>query len=149
MMQSVRLLLMTFVLLLLLNFPFFAHGDENLIALNFQQRILHRGDVSYPYAVYIPTGYNPSRKWPVILFLHGAGERGNDGWLQTQVGLGGAIRNHPERFKRTIVVFPQAPNETRWLDDPAEAAMQALDQTITEFHGDPKRIFLSGISMGG
>ena len=99
--------------------------------------------------VYASPASERSRKLPVLLFLHGAGERGNDGHLQTQVGMGPAIRNNPERFKNLIVVFPQVPARMRWLEEPASVAMQALDQTIKEFNGDPKRIYLTGISMGG
>src|SRR5262245_684088 len=53
---------------------------------------------SLPYVVYLPRDYSSQRRWPVILFLHGAGERGGDGLKQTQVGIGTAIRMHAERF---------------------------------------------------
>jgi predicted peptidase len=100
------------------------------------------------YAVYVPHDFSRDQKWPVILFLHGAGERGTDGLKPTQVGIGSAIRFGPERIP-AIVVFPQAPPETRWLDEPADAAMRALDRTIAEFNGDPDRVYLTGLSMGG
>ncbi len=58
------------------------------------------------YQVYVPRQYTASSEWPVVLFLHGSGERGDDGLKQTQVGLGGAIRYDPERWP-AIVVFPQ------------------------------------------
>lgn len=61
------------------------------------REIEHAGD-TYRYQVYLPRDYSASRQWPVILFLHGAGERGNDGLQQTQVGLGRAIRLNPERW---------------------------------------------------
>src|SRR6266436_9880763 len=47
---------------------------------------------SHHYQVFVPFTYTPSQRWPVILFLHGAGERGDDGLLPTQVGLGAAVR---------------------------------------------------------
>ena len=46
---------------------------------------------SYLYQVYVPPHWTPTRKWPVILFLHGAGERGSDGVEQTSVGLPSAL----------------------------------------------------------
>jgi predicted peptidase len=116
---------------------------------DFNSRKVRIGNKTYPYMVYVPPARERSHKLPILLFLHGAGERGNDGRMQTQVGVGPAIRKNPERFKKLIVVFPQAPAQSRWLHEPASAAMQALDQTIKEFSGDPKRIYLSGISMGG
>jgi predicted peptidase len=103
---------------------------------------------TYPYSVYVPRGFDPSRRWPVILFLHGSGERGSDGVRSTQIGVAAAIRAHPE-WVPAVVVFPQAPAETRWLDDPAEAAMLALEKTMREFHGDPSRVYVTGLSMGG
>ncbi len=44
------------------------------------------------YQIYVPSNYSTAQQWPVILFLHGAGERGSDGLLQTNAGLGPAIR---------------------------------------------------------
>jgi predicted peptidase len=107
---------------------------------------LHGRD--YPYVVYLPRNYDAQTRWPVILFLHGSGERGTDGIRATQIGAAAAIRAHPEGV-RAIAVFPQAPPDTRWLDEPADAAMAALDQAIREFHGDPERVYLTGLSMGG
>jgi predicted peptidase len=102
----------------------------------------------YPYVVYVPRNFDASRAWPVILSLHGAGERGTDGVRQLQIGVAGAIRAHPERVP-AIAVFPQAPEDSRWLGEPADAAIAALDEAVREFHGDPERIYLTGLSMGG
>ncbi|MGZ7041379.1 MAG: serine hydrolase, partial [Thermoanaerobaculia bacterium] len=77
-----------------------------------------------------------------------AGERGSDGLHQTVIGLGNAVRWHPERFPM-IAVFPQAPANTRWIGEPLDAAMQALDRATAEFHGDRDRTYLTGLSMGG
>src|SRR5438876_11898592 len=52
---------------------------------------------SHHYQVFVPFSYTASQRWPVILFLHGAGERGDDGLLQTQVGLGAAVRQNTAR----------------------------------------------------
>jgi len=106
------------------------------------------GGTTYPYSVYVPLGFDGSKRWPVILFLHGSGERGMDGLRSTQIGVAAAIRANPGRVP-AIVVFPQAPDETRWLGEPAEAAMAALEKSIAEFHGDRSRIYLAGLSMGG
>lgn len=102
----------------------------------------------YRYQVYIPADYPTTASLPVILFLHGAGERGTDGLLQTTVGLGPAIRREPKRFP-AIVVFPQAPPDSQWVGAPAEMALAALAQTMGEFHVNPERVYLTGLSMGG
>ena len=106
------------------------------------------GGRQYPYVVYVPREFDAAHKWPVILFLHGSGERGSDGLRPSQVGLGAAIRFNPSRVP-AIVVFPQAPADTRWIGDPADAAMAALDRSIAELNGDPMRTYLTGLSMGG
>jgi predicted peptidase len=106
------------------------------------------GGHEYPYSVYVPHSWDRSKRWPVILFLHGSGERGNDGLRSTQIGAGAAIRANPDRVP-AIVVFPQAPLDTRWLGEPADAAMAALDAAINEFRGDRDRTYLTGLSMGG
>src|SRR6266516_2449349 len=103
---------------------------------------------AYHYQVYVPADYQTKPTWPAILFLHGAGERGNDGLLQTNVGLGPAIRQNPARYP-AIVVFPQAPPDSQWVGTPADMAVAALQQTLREFHVDLNRVYLTGLSMGG
>ncbi len=110
------------------------------------REVMLNGDV-YRYQIYIPVNYTPDKPYPVILFLHGSGEQGEDGRLPTLVGLGPAIRQARDRFP-FIVVFPQARHHQR-PDERATLALTALDQTIREFNGDPERIYLTGISMGG
>jgi len=114
----------------------------------FLNRNVTEGGVDYPYVVYVPRDFDRQAAWPVVLFLHGSGERGRDGLRATQIGVGAAIRAHPE-WVRAVVVFPQAPPDSRWLDGPADAAMAALERTIVEFHGDRTRVTLTGLSMGG
>jgi predicted peptidase len=103
---------------------------------------------SYHYQVFVPFSYTATQRWPVILFLHGAGERGDDGLLQTQVGLGAALRLSAARFP-AIIVFPQAPAESLWTGVPAQMAMAALDETSREFRTDSDRVYLTGLSLGG
>jgi len=104
---------------------------------------------AYKFQVFVPEDWTPKKKWPVILFLHGAGERGDDGLVQTEVGLGSAIRQMRSRFP-AIVVMPQCRKEGWWPNAPMdEVAMQALEQSEKEFHGDPRRVYLTGLSMGG
>ena len=103
---------------------------------------------AYHYQVYVPADYASKPTWPAILFLHGAGERGDDGLLQTNVGLAPAIRQNPSRYP-AIVVFPQVPRDSQWVGTPADMAIAALQQTMREFHVDPSRVYLTGLSMGG
>lgn len=100
------------------------------------------------YVVYVPRDFRADRKWPVVLFLHGSGERGTDGLKQSQVGLGTAVRLFPERYP-ALVVMPQCQPEQRWDGVMAEFALKAVDQTVAEYQGDPDRLYLTGLSMGG
>jgi len=118
------------------------------VETGFLDREITLGSVSYRYQVYTPVNYVRSKALPVILFLHGVGEGGEDGLLQTQVGLGPAIRQARERFP-FIVVFPQARRDQLWAGEMATLALKTLDQTVKEFNGDPQRLYVTGISMGG
>ncbi len=106
--------------------------------------------VSRRYVVYLPENWTKGQKWPVILFLHGSGERGSEGLDETQIGLPAAIRVHPERWP-FVVVMPQVPfSHHHWTDpDMMETAMAALGAEEREFNGDPDRTYLTGLSLGG
>src|SRR5829696_7191147 len=105
----------------------------------FLNRTAKVGATTYHYQVYVPPGWSKKQKWPVILFLHGAGERGSDGLIQTEVGIGTAIRRHAERVP-AIVVFPQCSKDRWWPEPEMQAqALKALDQAIKEFNGDTSR----------
>lgn len=119
------------------------------VETGFLDRTVTVNGTPHRYQVYIPASYAGSAlRWPVILFLHGGGERGSDGLLQTTVGLAPSIRSAPARYP-AIVVMPQLPSDSLWLGEPAEAAMAALDQTLAEFRADPERVYLTGLSLGG
>jgi predicted peptidase len=118
------------------------------VETGFLDRTVVQGALAYPYQVFVPAGYATARAWPVILFLHGAGERGSDGSLQTTVGLAPAVRRDRSRFP-ALIVMPQLPKDSQWVGAPAEAALAALHRTMAEFRVDSSRVYLTGISMGG
>ena len=123
-------------------------ASTQTVQTGFLDRTVTVAGQSYHYQVYVPATYAAQPSWPAILFLHGAGERGSDGLLQTSVGLAPAIRQNPSRYP-AIVVFPQSPRDSLWVGTPADMAVAALQQTMREFHVDPKRVYLTGLSMGG
>jgi predicted peptidase len=115
----------------------------------FLDRVVNIQGTAYKYQVFLPDTWNPHQKWPIILFLHGAGERGDDGLNQTDVGIGTAIRIDRSRFD-AIVVMPQCRKNIWWIQSPMDdLAIQSLDAATKEFHGDPSRTYLTGMSMGG
>jgi predicted peptidase len=118
------------------------------IETGFLDREVTLNSITYRYQVYVPVNYAREKLLPVILFLHGVGEGGEDGLLQTQVGLGPAIRQARDRFP-FIVVFPQARRGQLWAGEMATLALKTLDQAVKEFTGDSQRLYVTGISMGG
>lgn len=123
-------------------------GADSQMETGFLDRTLTVDGESRRYQVFVPADYVPTRRWPVILFLHGSGERGFDGRAPAQVGLGSALRLHPERYP-AIVVFPQAPAGALWTGRAAKLALPALEQTEHEFSTDRERTYLTGLSLGG
>lgn len=119
------------------------------VQTGFLDRTVTVGEKTYRYQVYVPANFASQKSWPVILFLHGSGERGSDGLLQTDVGLPHAIRQNSSRFP-FVVVIPQCSENTTWgAADMKAQALAALDRSIKEFHGDRRRVYLTGLSMGG
>lgn len=130
---------------LLLTLPPCASQDGEV----FQNRAITIGTTEYRFRVFAPKGWTRKKKWPVILFLHGAGERGDDNVAQVNVGIGPAILRQRESLG-FIVVLPQCHRNRWWTEPDMQAqALKALDQAVEEFNGDPKRTYLTGLSMGG
>jgi predicted peptidase len=100
------------------------------------------------YRVWLPQHYTKLHQWPVVLYLHGSGERGDDNIRQLSIGLGPALQHFGERYK-CIVVFPQCPYGHEWYGESEQKALAALEASIREFHGNRRRVYLTGISMGG
>ncbi|MDQ1246298.1 MAG: hypothetical protein QG597_666, partial [Actinomycetota bacterium] len=114
----------------------------------FLTRSLPDGDERRLYQVYVPSQYDPARRWPVILFLHGAGEGGRDGLLPTEYQLGSAIRRNARAFPG-LVVFPQVPTyQPVWSSGDVAFAMDVLAAVREDFAIDPARVYVTGVSTG-
>ncbi len=100
---------------------------------------------------------------PIVIFLHGAGERGNDNTKQMVHGVGQFIKYSIDAKKPCIVIAPQCPNGAQWVDTPwgntshkigkcsanMELAIALLEERIATLKVDRRRVYVSGISMGG
>jgi predicted peptidase len=113
---------------------------KNLTARKYSQT------VTAEYLLFLPSGYraDSNKKWPVILFLHGSGERGTNVWKAATHGPTKYIEKNPD-FP-FILVTPQCPKGRKWSDD---AVLGILDQVCSEYSVDRNRIYLTGLSMGG
>jgi predicted peptidase len=112
--------------------------------LKFRTRVTRK--ISLNYLLYLPKDYKPAgeKLWPLMLFLHRAGERGANLTLVTKHGppkLAAQKKEFP-----FIIVSPQCPLEQTWND---EALLALLDHVIARFKVDARRIYLTGLSMGG
>lgn len=121
----------------------------------FVDRVYADGAGDHKYVVFVPRGYDPAREWPVILYLHSAGERGTDGRRPIETGLAPFVKERAGSFP-FFVVFPQAGDEqgrrlTGWSADSTDGkrAIAILDAVEQEFSIDKSRQVLTGWSMGG
>ncbi len=107
------------------------------------------GAATYDYQVYVPAKIREGAKLPVILFLHGIGQRGEGGFVPAQGGANAMMRSYLEQIP-AIVLLPQCRTGRYWHDPEMERmVMESLRQTVAEFGADEARLYLSGVSMGG
>ena len=102
--------------------------------------------VKIDYLLYLPEDYseNADREWPLMLFLHGAGERGDD--LSLVKKHGPPMHVEQGRNLPFILVSPQCPKGEIWKTDVLIALLDAVQE---QYAVDPDRIYLTGLSMGG
>ncbi len=128
-----------------------ARPDER----GFVDRIHRDAEGDHKYVVFVPEGEPPQEGWPVILFLHGAGERGTDGRRQLSVGLGPLVKLRAATFP-AVVVFPQSENLDgpilrSWSPDSPDGrrALAILAAVERDYPTNPTQRVLTGWSMGG
>ena len=124
-----------------------------------------KGDIALPYRMFVPRDYQQTRRYPVLVVLHGAGERGTDNEKHLGNGVlafceAGLQKRHP-----TFVVYPQCPEGAQWvetpwnagsydqakvpLSQPLSAVMGLLGALAAEFTVNVDRILCAGLSIGG
>jgi len=109
-------------------------------------RLKREENLEINYLLFLPQGYDAKseKRWPLILFLHGSGERGNDVW---KVATHGPPKNVMSKADFPfIVVSPQCPEGRIWSND---KLLPLLDEITRNYAVDKSRIYLTGLSMGG
>lgn len=122
-----------------------------------------------PYRVLFPDNYDQSKSYPLILFLHGSGERGDDNEKQLVHGAKRFLDKEERKKYPAIVVFPQCPLGTFWShahrtgedrnkwvapfyaqpNQPMKLVIELLDQMVEQEAVDTTRLYLGGLSIGG
>lgn len=131
---------------------------------------VQNGD-SLPYRLLLPENYDASKKYPLVFFMHGAGERGNDNEKQLIHGAKLFLKEDTRKNYPAIVVFPQCPQNSFWsnisfradslgkrslvfnADAAPTIAMKLanalLHQIIQQYPVQKKQVYIGGLSMGG
>lgn len=103
--------------------------------------------VAIKYLLFLPQDYGKKdQQWPLILFLHGAGERGDNLDLVKKHGPPKIVDQKPD-FP-FVVISPQCPADSWWTEE-GDALIALLDDILAHYRVDPDRVYLTGLSMGG
>jgi len=101
-------------------------------------------NVSINYLLYLPKDYSEKEKYPLMLFLHGAGERGNNLELVKKHGPPKLIEQGKD-FP-FVIISPQCPSDVRWN---TKTLIALIDEIVKNYKIDKNRIYVTGLSMGG
>ena len=137
-----------------------AHGQQSIVDQFLIRSQTYEG-VTVPYRLFVPVDYDPTRSYPLVLALHGAGERGSDNERHIRVHRLATSWADPinQANNPAFVVAPQVASGGRWTADaPVDGSefngfqittLNILDSLETEFNIDPDRVYVTGLSMGG
>lgn len=135
-----------------------------------KKSFVYAKDKNLPYRILYPENYDRNKKYPLILVLHGAGERGNDNEKQLMHGAKMFLTPENRTQYPAIVVFPQCPSNSYWATSsidrtkspikfrfnydsvpswPQAAATALVNKIADEESVDKGRIYITGLSMGG
>lgn len=137
---------------------------------DFQKQKFTHGNDTLLYRIQYPLNNVSSKKYPLVIVLHGSGERGDDNTAQLKWG-GDLFANQANREKfPAIVVFPQCPSDDSWarvggrnadssqrftflsneqIGKPLELVLELVESLVASGKVDNKRIYIGGLSMGG
>lgn len=144
----------------------FAAAEEDLRSRLEKKVYKNAEGETLPYRLYVPKNLDANKKYPIVLFLHGAGERGDDNEAQIKhAQVLRLISDDAAAKQPCILVAPQCPKNDTWaglrLDrskpyrtsaeptKPMKLVMELLDSLEKEYPVDPSRRCVTGLSMGG
>ena len=140
---------------------------ENSIAKKFEKRSHTFESTTLPYRIFVPEDYDSTKSYPLLLCLHGAGERGIDNEIPIKKHSLAVSWANPEIQKKhpSIIVAPQCPKKKKWsyvdwgkgsynmdtipVGKEMLSVVDLLDTLLQEFNIDENRQYVTGLSMGG
>lgn len=127
------------------------------------EKLVHEsGGKKLPYRLVKPPTVEKGKTYPLVIFLHGAGERGNDNEKQLVHGVPQFVKNI-DKYP-CFLIAPQCPAEQKWVEvdwsaathtqpekpgDAGRMVLEVIDKAMKELPIDSKRVYLTGLSMGG
>lgn len=131
----------------------------------FEKREFTHNGYTLRYRLYVPKNYDCGETYPLMVFLHGAGERGVDNELHLTVAIQNMFNDPTSPVYDAIVIAPQCPEDSKWVlsswekvnysiaDVPESVHLETLCMVLDEIAGyynvDEDRVYVTGISMGG
>jgi predicted peptidase len=143
---------------------FIYSGYSQSSLFSFEKFISEKGD-TLKYRELFPD-YDTIRKYPLVIFLHGSGERGNDNEAQLKWGVKNFATDQNMKLHPSFVIAPQCPENSNWANfssnknssnillekspsKPMELLIALIHEFIKKFPVDTNRIYITGLSMGG
>ncbi len=148
-----------------------AQMDDTTGFSQYQKQLFIQGNDTLQYRILYPENYSSSKPAPLLVFLHGSGERGHDN--EKQLWHGGALflKDSIRRMNAAIVIFPQCPDDSAWsafdrsvprgdsfylslnlslrLSTPERLVKALMDSLAEHRIADKKRQYIGGLSLGG
>lgn len=163
MVRMMRQTLLTFAGVFLCGFAFGQPKPAAELSAFQSEVFSNRQNEHLPFRLLYPTNYNAAKKYPLILFLHGAGARGNDNVSQLDEVPQSLLNAAASERQACFVLAPQCPKDDAWVWFPqfpkcqtAEAqsrasrlSLEIVDSLVKRLNIDRKRIYVTGLSLGG
>lgn len=150
--------------------PLFGMSQTDLSAYK-KDIFIGQSGYTLPYRILYPENYNPKKAYPLVLFMHGAGERGVDNEIQLKHGADLFLKDEFRKKNPAIVVFPQCAEQDYWVDvsrriladgtrirefpfgekarPSTQMVIELVQQLIDEKKVDEQQLYIMGLSMGG
>jgi predicted peptidase len=144
----------------------FLMSPSKIFAQEYRYATYEEEGQSLPYRILLPENYSAKKNYPLLVFLHGSGERGNDNELQLVHGSSLFLGSEFRKNNPAIIVFPQCSKNAYWAttsrtdtgfsyvkkpkNNPMLDLVEGMMDHIKDNYGvDKERIYVGGLSMGG